>query len=139
MAPSSLLFFTSHNSPAPFCPPFCFHTLTTIKFCNPFVFTFIHIARGCVPPSTRKIMNSTITNSSSTLEIPAVTPQSDSLRCRHHFSNGKRCRLPGLASQSGLCSRHFLPLVAASPQYPNDFTDLSEDLLPGHTHFSSSE
>jgi hypothetical protein len=84
-------------------------------------------------------MNSTITNSSSTLEIPAVTSQSDSLRCRHHFSNGKRCRLPGLASQSGLCSRHFLPLVAPSPQFPNDFTDLSEDLLPGHTHFSSSE
>ncbi len=84
-------------------------------------------------------MNSTITNSSSTLEVPAVTPQSDSPRCRHLFSNGKRCRLPGLASQSGLCSRHFLPLVAASPQPPNDFTDLSEDLLPGHTHFSSSE
>ncbi len=84
-------------------------------------------------------MNSTITNSSSTLEIPAVTAQNDSLRCRHRFSNGKRCRLPGLASQSGLCSRHFLPLVAASPQYPSDFTDLSEDLLPGLSHFRSSE
>jgi hypothetical protein len=44
-----------------------------------------------------------------------------------------------LASQSGLCSRHFLPLVVASAQHPSDFTDLSEDLLPGHTHFSSSE
>jgi hypothetical protein len=63
MAPSSLPFFTSHNSPAPFCPSFCFHTLTTIKFCNPFVFKFIQIARGCVPPSTRKIMNSTIPTS----------------------------------------------------------------------------
>src|SRR5712692_5547371 len=84
-------------------------------------------------------MNSPITNSSSTLETPAVTPQNDSLRCRHHFSNGKRCRLPGLASQSGLCSRHFLPIVASSPLYPSDFTDLSADLLPGLSHFRSSE
>jgi hypothetical protein len=82
-------------------------------------------------------MNSTITNSSSTLEIPALTPQSDSLRCRHRFSNGKRCRLPGLASQSGLCSRHFLPLVAAPAPAQSDSEDLSADLLPELSEFTS--
>jgi hypothetical protein len=45
-----------------------------------------------------------------------------------------------LESQPGLCSRHFrLKIAAVLPSAPNDFTDLSEDLLPGHTHFSSSE
>ncbi len=90
-------------------------------------------------------MNSTTTNSSSTVEIPPVTSKNDSSlprasregRCQHRFSNGKRCRLPGLASQSGLCSRHFHPTTAAFPQSASDSTDLSADLLPELSEFSS--
>jgi len=81
------------------------------------------------------------TDSSSTLEAPAVASQNQPLRCLHRFANGKRCRQPGLESQSGLCSHHFrLSSVAvAFPSSPIDSADLSDDLLPGHTHFSSSE
>jgi hypothetical protein len=79
-------------------------------------------------------MNSTITNSSRAVEVQALSPQNDSSRCRYRSSNGKRCRLPGLESQSGLCSRHFLPTVATVPHSPGDSADLSPafpDLLSG--------
>jgi len=33
-----------------------------------------------------------------------VTTNNDSSRCPYRFSNGKRCRLPALASQFGLIS-----------------------------------
>jgi hypothetical protein len=82
-------------------------------------------------------MNSTITNFSSTMEIQALSSPSDSSRCQHRFSNGKRCRLPGLPSQSGLCSRHFHPTTTAFPQSPSDSADLSADLLPELSEFSS--
>jgi hypothetical protein len=82
-------------------------------------------------------MNSTIANDSSTLEVPAGPPQATSVRCQYRFSNGKRCSLPGLESQSGLCSRHFHPVPASFPPSPSDFTDLSADLLPELSEFSS--
>ena len=69
----------------------------------------------------------------------AANPSPVSSRCLHRFSNGKRCRRPGLESQSGLCSYHFHLKSLALPPSPNDSTDLSEDLLPGHPQFSSAE
>ena len=90
-------------------------------------------------------MNSTTTNDSSTAEVPVVLPESgvlpqnDSTRCQYRFSNGKRCQLPGLESQSGFCSRHFRPLGLSFPSCPNDFEDLSADLLPELNEFSSGE
>jgi hypothetical protein len=80
--------------------------------------------------------------------LPAFLPESASegqplaalsqteARCLHRYANGKRCRLPGLASQSGFCTRHIhidnvnvavgVPLVPA----PSDSEDLSAGLLP---------
>lgn len=89
-------------------------------------------------------MNSTTTNDGSTAEVSLVMPENDlppddSARCQHRFSNGKRCRLPGLESQSGFCSRHFRPLALSFPSCPNDFEDLSADLLPELNEFSSGE
>ncbi|HYL82886.1 MAG TPA: hypothetical protein VE263_01525 [Candidatus Angelobacter sp.] len=82
-------------------------------------------------------MNATTTDSGSTIEIqPSVTSQDDS-RCQFRFSNGKRCRFPGSPSQAGFCSRHFhfnVPL----PHAPDDSTDLSADLLPELSEFSSA-
>ncbi len=82
-------------------------------------------------------MNSTIANNSSTLEVPAALPQDSSARCHYRFSNGKRCSLPGLESQSGFCSRHFHPVPASFPPSPSDSVDLSADLLPELSEFSS--
>jgi hypothetical protein len=89
-------------------------------------------------------MNSTTTNDRSTTEVSVVLPEvvppeDDSARCQYLFSNGKRCRLPGLQSQSGFCSRHFRPLALSFPSCPNDFEDLSADLLPELNEFSSGE
>jgi len=64
------------------------------------------------------------------LQTPAVKSQDDS-RCQHRFRNGKRCRLPGSPSRSGLCLQHF------RLQSPSDFEDLFADLLPEPSEFSS--
>ncbi len=101
-------------------------------------------------------MNSTTTNSSSTIEIPAVTSKDDpSLprapragrprsstggRCQHLFPNGKRCRKYATDSHFGLCLDHFTvsAAVGASRQQDHsDFTDLSPDLLPELSEFSA--
>jgi len=84
-------------------------------------------------------MNTTdTTNASSTMKAPAVTSQNEPLRCLHRFSNGKRCRRPGLESQSGLCSYHFsVSVEAAVPPAPSDFSDLSSELLPELSQCSS--
>ena len=83
----------------------------------------------------------TTTNTSSTLEAPAVASQNEPLRCLHRFANGKRCRQSGLESQSGLCSHHFrLSSVAvAFPSSPVDSADLSAELLYDLSKFSSAE
>lgn len=63
-------------------------------------------------------------------------------RCHYRYPNGRRCVLPGLPDKSGLCLRHYNRQVAAGlPLGPlhNDFEDLSADLLPKGTRFSSSE
>src|SRR5712691_2000427 len=68
--PSHLLLFTVVH-------PLSVQQFTKCSFRNSFVFKTIHFDGG-VYPSTRKKMNSTIANSSSTIEIPAVTSKSDS-------------------------------------------------------------
>jgi len=69
--------------------------------------------------------------------LPSPVPAGS--RCVYRFSNGKRCRHPGLESQSGLCSYHFGQRVIALPSAPSDFSDLSKDLLPHGRDFSSTE
>jgi hypothetical protein len=93
-------------------------------------------------------MNSETTNSSSTIEIPAVTTKHASPearakregRCQHLFPNGKRCRKFATASRFGLCRDHYdasAALGAGLQQDQSDFTDLSADLLPELSEFSS--
>ena len=50
---------------------------------------------------------------SSTLLPSVIKTDREPSRCHHRFSNGKRCRLPGLDSQLGLCLRHFTLGAAA--------------------------
>jgi hypothetical protein len=58
-------------------------------------------------------------------------------RCRHFTADGTRCRLPILDTRSHLCFRHAsLSAAAAHPEH-NDSEDLSADLLPELSEFSS--
>ena len=62
--------------------------------------------------------------------------------CHFRYPNGRRCALPGLPAKSGLCLRHYNRQVAAGlPLVPtrDDTDDLSKDLLPEGTEFSSGE
>ena len=60
-------------------------------------------------------------------------------RCRHFTANGARCRLPVLDTTSHLCFRHSSLGAAASQLSPNDSEDLSADLLPELSEFSSGD
>jgi hypothetical protein len=91
-------------------------------------------------------MNSTIANSSSTIDIPAVTSKSDSSlphapkegRCQYLFPNGKRCRKFASGSHLGLCLHHLTESAAIGAglqQPPNDSLDLSAELLPELSEF----
>ena len=85
-------------------------------------------------------MNSATVDSVSTVEIPAAASQSDPARCQHVYPNGRRCRLR--VAQAGLCSRHVLQARVAkalATPAPSDFDDLSADLLPEPSDFSSAE
>jgi hypothetical protein len=71
----------------------------------------------------------------------ASVPKDDLSRCQHRFANGKRCRLPGIASQFGFCFRHFTlnaAIGASRLQPPSDFEDLSADLLPQPSEFDAA-
>jgi hypothetical protein len=84
-------------------------------------------------------MNSTITDSVSAIAIPVAAPQDDSARCQHLYPNGRRCRLR--SSQADLCSRHLLQsrmAKALAAPAPSDFEDLSAELLPESSEFSSA-
>ncbi len=112
-------------------------------------------------------MNSTTTNSSSAIEIPAVTSKNRSSlprpvppaptlsgtlsgslseapkegRCQHRFPNGKRCRKFASGSHLGLCLQHLTESAAVGAglqQPPNDSLDLSADLLPELSEFDSA-
>jgi hypothetical protein len=93
-------------------------------------------------------MNSNTSNSSSTIDIPAVTTKKPSNprrastggRCHHRFPSGKRCRKYGTTSHFGLCLTHYDKVAAlgASLQHDqSDFTDLSAELLPELSEFSA--
>jgi hypothetical protein len=83
-------------------------------------------------------MNTTLDNPSTTA-IPVSAPaKADPSRCPYIYSNGKRCRLPGLAAHHGFCLGHSkqpIPLPANSFE---DSEDLSPDLLPQLSEFDSA-
>jgi hypothetical protein len=86
-------------------------------------------------------MNSTPTNSSSTVEVQAVTPKNDSARCQHRFANGKRCRSSASQSHFGLCLHHFTvsaAVGASRQQSQSDSTDFSAELIGELTDFESA-
>lgn len=63
-------------------------------------------------------------------------------RCHYRYPNGRRCTLLGFPARSGFCLRHYHRQVAAGlPLVPmhDDSEDLSADLLPELTEFSSGE
>ena len=102
-----------------------------------------------VCPLNEEIMNSTIANSSSIIDIPAATSRNDSSlrhapkegRCQHLFPNGKRCRKFASGSHLGLCLQHLTESAAISAglqQPPNDSLDLSAELLPQLSEFNSA-
>jgi hypothetical protein len=67
-----------------------------------------------------------------------LASNNDSSRCQYHYSNGKRCRLPGSKPSFGLCSHHFSQSnPGASQQSFSDSEDLSTDLLPELSEFSA--
>ena len=94
--------------------------LTKCFFRNSFVLKTIHLSWGVYPPFNGQIMNSTIANSSSTIDIPAVTPRSDSSlphapkegRCQHLVPNGERCRKFACGSHLGLGLHHLTESAA---------------------------
>ena len=73
----------------------------------------------------------------------SAKPRNHPSRCQYRYPNGRRCTLPGLPAKSGLCLRHYNRQVAAGlppfAPFPDDFADLSEDLLHDLDHFSSAE
>ncbi len=77
-------------------------------------------------------MNTNTASPSFTAIRAALTADNEPSRCRHRFANGKRCRLPGVDLQLGLCLRHFTLNAAAnlsSQQAHDDSEDLSAELL----------
>jgi hypothetical protein len=68
-------------------------------------------------------------------EVKGATEKPTKARCRHLTADGTRCRLPILDARSHLCFRHSA--LAAAPQPHNDAEDLSADLLPELSEFSS--
>ncbi len=85
-------------------------------------------------------MNTTLDSPVSAV-VPLSAPvKTDPARCPFIYSNGKRCRLPGLSAHLGFClghSKHRVPeLMPANPF--NDSEDLSPDLLPQLSEFDSA-
>jgi hypothetical protein len=60
-----------------------------------------------------------------------------SSRCRHYTLHGRQCRLHALNGHNGLCFRDSALSSAALLRSPNDSADLSADLLPELSEFSS--
>jgi hypothetical protein len=74
----------------------------------------------------------------SPIEEPKMTDQTSKPsstkgpRCRHYTDRGRRCQLPVVDPRSGFCFRHAKPQSA-----PSDSDDLSAELLPELSEFSS--
>src|SRR6267143_1156381 len=135
-APPSLRLFTSHESPVTCYEisrrPSPFRS-ATYKMLFPQLLCFANDPSfmGGVYPLNEEIMNSTIADSSSTIDIPAVTSRNDSSlprapkegRCQHLFPNGKRCRKFASGSHLGLCLNHLTASAAIGAgfhQSPDD-------------------
>src|SRR5260370_29257958 len=69
---------SSHLSLFTVVHPLSLQPLTKCSSRNSFVFKTIHFDGGVYTPSNEEIMNSTTANSSSTIEIPAVTSKDNS-------------------------------------------------------------
>jgi hypothetical protein len=85
-------------------------------------------------------MNTTTVSSTSIPEPVAAAPaKSASSRCPYLYPNGKRCSLLGSPVHSGFCPRHsHANFATAIPvQVHNDAEDLSADLLPELSEFTS--
>ncbi len=97
---------------------------------------------GVYPPLHQKkeeLMNSTTVSPSSIPDPVAVPGKSEISRCPYLYPNGKRCRLPGLPAHFGFCLGHSQTIapVAAPVPAQSDSEDLSADLLPELSEFSS--
>jgi hypothetical protein len=90
-------------------------------------------------PLTEETMNAN-SQSSALLSAPVET-ECEPSRCHHRFPNGKRCRLPGLDSQLGLCLRHFTLSAAADvarKHAHDDSEDFSPELLGSPSELAST-
>jgi hypothetical protein len=79
------------------------------------------------------------TTASSIPDPVSVSAKTPAARCAYIYSNGKRCSLPDFSTHSGFCRRHSpdsLPVAIPVPVH-NDSEDLSADLLPELSEFSS--
>src|SRR5712692_10043512 len=147
---------SSHLSLFTVVHPLSLQPLTKCSSRNSFVFKTIHFDGGVYTPSNEEIMNSTTANSSSTIEIPAVTSKDDSSsprpvppapsisgtrsgasraarprpstggRCQHLFPNGKRCRKYATDSHFGLCLHHFTVSAALGAARQQDQSDFTD-------------
>src|SRR5713101_615921 len=147
---------SSHLSLFTVAHPLSLQPLTKCSSRNSFVFKTIHFDGGVYTPSNEEIMNSTTANSSSTIEIPAVTSKNDSSsprpvppassisgtrsgasraarprpstggRCQHLFPNGKRCRKYATDSHFGLCLHHFTVSAALGAARQQDQSDFTD-------------
>jgi hypothetical protein len=80
------------------------------------------------------------TTTASAIPDPVAVPEKTaSSRCPYFYPNGKRCSLPGLPAHSGFCRRHSTANAPSLVPVPvnNDSEDLSADLLPELSEFSS--
>jgi hypothetical protein len=92
-------------------------------------------------PSTTSVVDPDPIAPATKVRHSASAPKDELSRCQHRFANGKRCRLPGIASQFGFCFRHFTlnaAIGASRLQPPSDFEDLSADLLPQRSEFDAA-
>src|SRR6266478_393040 len=148
---------SSHLSLFTVVHPLSLQPLTKCSSRNSFVFKTIHFDGGGVyTPSNEEIMNSTTANSSSTIEIPAVTSKDDSSSprpvppassisgtrsgasraarprpstggcCQHLFPNCKRCRKYATDSHFGLCLHHFTVSAALGAARQQDQSDFTD-------------
>jgi hypothetical protein len=82
-------------------------------------------------------MNTTLDSPVSTV-VPVSAPvKNDPSRCPFIYSNGKRCRLPGLPAHHGFCLGHSKQVVPLPANSFEDSEDLSPDLLPQLSQFDS--
>ena len=91
--------------------------------------------------STTSVVDPVPSTRATKVRHSASAPKDELSRCQHRFANGKRCRLPGIASQFGFCFRHFTlnaAIGASRLQPPSDFEDLSADLLPQPSEFDAA-